>query len=245
MSSITEQLSATSKTQFEHQLNFLNDVLKKAVDGAQQVAALNLHTAKSAAEKSAAAARQLIEARDARAVLELARPTAAIEGLLAYGRELFTIASDTQAELLRSAGEQFRGTEQTGKTLVLAAPAVAREAVQPVADVVAKAAESTEQVAQTATTNGVEAASDTIAAAAAEAQPAADAVTDAVEQVAEAVAQSAPAAATAALFDGDTTATPKTARNKPAAKPVAEAVAALADKPATTLKSVPGNKPRK
>jgi phasin family protein len=279
MSSITEQLSATSKSQFESQLNFLNNVLKKTVDGAEQVVALNISTAKNAAERSAAATRQLIEAKDARAVLELARPLSAIEGLFAYGRELFTIASKTQVELLQSARERF--SDLPARTLVLAAPAVTQVPAQATQSAVHAATDTAQAVAQAASDNvqaatraaadgaqaiagtaeqathaathaatvtagsAVEAASNTLAQAAHAAQPATDAVTEAVEQVAQAVADNTPAASTAALFDGEAAPAPKTVRSKPAAKPVAEAVAALADKPATTLKSVPGQKSRK
>lgn len=279
MSSITEQLSATSKSQFESQLNFLNNVLKKAVDGAEQVVALNISTAKNAAERSAAATRQLIEAKDARAVLELARPLSAIEGLFAYGRELFTIASKTQVELLQSARERF--SDLPTKTLVLAAPAVtqvpaqaaqgaihaatdtAQAVTQAVTDSAQAATRGAADTAQAATHavadsaaqathaasvsagSAVEAASHTLAQAAHDVQPATDAVTQAALQVAQAVADNTPAASTAALFDGEASPAPKTVRSKPAAKPVAEAVAALADKPATTLKSVPGQKSRK
>lgn len=219
--SVPEQIAATSKSQLENQLNFLTSVLSKTVDGAQQVVSLNLSTARNAAERGAAAARQLAEARDAREVLNVVRPLSALEGALAYGRELFSIASNTHVQLLQVARDGFRPpalSAPAAPALVLAAPAVPET---------------------------IEAAAEPVLAVAEPVADAAQQVTEAVELSAAAVAETAPAAATSALLDGEPTVAPKAVRTKPAVKPVAEAVAKLADKPSTTLKSISPGKPRK
>ncbi len=223
--SVPEQIAATGKSQLESQLNFLTGVVAKTVDGAQQVVALNLHTARTAAERATAATRQLAEARDPREVLNVVRPLSALEGALAYGRELFSIASNTHVQLLQVARDGFRAPAlptAAAPTLTLAAPAVA-ETIEAAAEPVFALAEPV-----------AEAAVDS-----------AQQVTEAIEQSAAAVAETAPAAATSELLDGEPAAAPKAARTRPAVKPVAEAVAKLADKPSTTLKSISPGKPRK
>jgi len=194
MSSITEQISATSKSQFESQLNFLNDVLKKTVDTTGQLVALNITTARNAAERSADAARQLIEAKDARAVLELARPLSAIEGIFAYGRELFTIASKTQVELLRTASDQFR--DVPGAALALTAP-VAR-ATEQASEQVTHAATAATNAAVEATRAAAEGATDAAAQAARTAADAAQATTAQAVRTAADVGHTASAAADSA-----------------------------------------------
>ncbi|WP_181259209.1 phasin family protein [Pseudoduganella armeniaca] len=284
MTSITEQLSATSKSQIETQLNLMDAVLRKSVEGVQQVAALNLHTARNVLERSTNSARELLAAKDAREILTLAtKPLPTVEGWLAYGRELFSIASRAQAELLQSAGAQFGAP---GRTLVLGAPVpavteapaqvaahvgeAANAAVHQVADNVEAASEAiarsaqqavqeTSHAATQATTHAAQeaaAAAREAARAAAETAPpvvqatehvveaAVDNVEQATEAIAAAVAEAAPVTPAAQVDDGASA--PKTARGRPAAKPVAQALAEIADKPATTLKSVPGKaQPRK
>lgn len=288
MTSITEQLSATSKTQLETQLNLMDAVLRKSVEGVQQVAALNLHTARNVFERGTNSARELLAAKDARDILALAtKPLPTVEGLLAYSRELFSIASRAQAELLQSASTQFRAP---ATALVLGAPApavaeapaqvaahageAANAAVHQVADNVQAASEaiarSAQQATQEATQETIHAATQATTQAAQEAaavareaaraaveaappvvqatehvaEAAADNVAQATEAIAAAVAEAAPVTPAAQADDG--AGAPKTNRGRPAAKPVAQALADIADKPATTLKSVPGKQqPRK
>ncbi|WEF33028.1 phasin family protein [Pseudoduganella chitinolytica] len=284
MTSITEQLSATSKSQLETQLNLMDAVLRKSVEGVQQVAALNLHTARNVFERGTNSARELLAAKDPREILALAtRPLPTVEGLLAYSRELFSIASRAQAELLQSASTQFRAP---ATALVLGAPApavaeapaqvaahageAANAAVHQVADNVQAASEAIARSAQEATQETIHAATQATTQAAQEAaavareaargaveaappvvqatehvaEAAADNVAQATEAIVAAVAEAAPVTPTAQADDG--AGSPKTNRGRPAAKPVAQALADIADKPATTLKSVPGKQqPRK
>ena len=116
MFSNPEQFSAATKSQLEAQLKILNNFATKAFEGAQKVIALNLSTTKASVEKSSAAARELLEAKDPQEFF--AKSTARVpnlDGLFAYNRELFSIASKTQSELFQAAQEQLK---EAGKQAV-------------------------------------------------------------------------------------------------------------------------------
>ncbi|NVD98127.1 TIGR01841 family phasin [Massilia sp. BJB1822] len=132
MSSITEQLSAATKTQLESQLNILNNIASTTFDGAQQVIALNLSTTKASVENSAAAAKQLLEAKDTGDLLSLVQAPG-FERVFAYGRELFAIVSKTQAGLLQAAKDQF---QDASAAVTAAVPLLSEVASEPVAQAV-------------------------------------------------------------------------------------------------------------
>lgn len=232
MFSFTEQFSAASKSQFETQLKIINAFASKTFEGAQQVIALNLSATKATVDKSSAAAKKLLEAKDPQEFFTLSATQAPnLEQVLAYSRELFSIASKTQAELVQSAREQIKevtaaATSIKPLTLVppstlFAAPAAPAAAAAPALAAVAGPAVAAPVSAPLA------------------AAPAAPA--DVV---------SAPAAAPKAAAKAEAKAKPATP-----AKAVAEAVGKAADKPAAApiaeskpvvLKSVvpqPGAKP--
>jgi phasin family protein len=167
MFSITEQLSAATKSQLESQLQFLNNYATTAFEGAQKVIALNLSTTKASVEKSSAAAIQLLEAKDPQEFFSAARAPS-FDNVLAYGRELFSIASKTQADLFQVTKAQFKEAGEQVKPLVLQAPLAAVAAP-------AKAVE----VAVAATEEAVEAAA---AAPKAVAKKAAKAVAEALDE---------------------------------------------------------------
>lgn len=104
MSTLPEQLSAVRKSQVEAQLAFFQNFTSKAVEGAEKLIALNLNTTRASLEKSSAAVRQLIAAKDPRDLLALTTQSQEnFDTLLAYGRELFSIATGAQAALLQPA----------------------------------------------------------------------------------------------------------------------------------------------
>ncbi|MYN01667.1 TIGR01841 family phasin [Pseudoduganella sp. DS3] len=127
MFSIPEQFSAATKSQLEAQLKILNNFASTAFEGAQKVIALNLSTTKATVAKGSATARELLEAKDPQEFL--AKSTASVpnfDGVFAYGRELFSIASKTQSELFQAAQEQIKeASKQAVKVPKLAAPAAA------------------------------------------------------------------------------------------------------------------------
>jgi phasin family protein len=222
MFSITEQLSAATKSQLEAQLNILNTFAHTAFEGAQQVIALNLHTTKESVEKGSAVARQLLEAKDAREFFTLStvRPASIeVEGALAYGRALVDIASKSQSELLQAAKAQLK----EAKAVVSRAPALAAPAAAPVAAAAKAAVAAAPTVAREvahAAVHAAAAANDSVKAApvAVEAAPA---VTDPVE---------APHAAPKAAAKAEAKAKPATPP-----KPVAEAVGSTPPKAAASF----------
>ncbi|XLZ69976.1 TIGR01841 family phasin [Massilia sp. SR12] len=140
MFSIPEQFSAATKSQLEAQLKILNHFASTAFEGAQKVIALNLSTTKANVAKGSATARELLEAKDPQEFF--AKSTASVpnfDGVFAYGRELFSIASKTQSELFQAAQEQIKeASKQAVKVPKLAAPVAApAPVVAPVAAAVA------------------------------------------------------------------------------------------------------------
>ena len=104
MSSITEQFSAATKSQLEAQFQIFSSFASTAVGSAEKVIALNINTTKASVEKSSAAAKKLLTAKDPKEFFTLSTSEpASFDGLLAYSRELYGIASNAQSELIKSA----------------------------------------------------------------------------------------------------------------------------------------------
>lgn len=122
MFSIAEQFSTATKSQLESQLNIINSLASAAVSSAEQVIALNLSTTKASVEKSSSAAKQLLQAKDPQEFIKLSTSQPpGFASLMAYGSELFSIASKAQAELIRAASEQAKQAP-AAPALTLAAP---------------------------------------------------------------------------------------------------------------------------
>jgi phasin family protein len=138
MSTFPEQFSAAGKSQVEAQLAFFQNVTAKAVEGAEKIIALNLTTGRASVEKSTAAMRQLLTVRDPRDLLAFTTHSQEnFDTLLAYGRELFTIASGTQAAMLKTPAPAPQEVQ------ALAAPVVkvAEQASEPVEPALADSAD--------------------------------------------------------------------------------------------------------
>ncbi|HEY4541999.1 MAG TPA: TIGR01841 family phasin [Noviherbaspirillum sp.] len=109
MFAIPEQLSGATRTNLEAQLAVFTALTGKVFQSFEQVAELNINAAKAGLEDSAAAARQLLAAKDPQEAVNLAvaqaQPNAA--KALAYGRQLAGIAANAQAEFTRTAEEQI------------------------------------------------------------------------------------------------------------------------------------------
>jgi len=241
MFSITEQFSAATKSQLEAQLNLLNNYASKAVESAQKVLALNISTTKASVEKSSAAARRLLEAKDPQEFFSAGKAPG-FDNLLAYSRELFSIASAAQAELIQSAKAQIEQAAPAAKAIVAkpVAPAakvkLAEVKKAAAAPVVAAAAAAPAEVAVAAPTAVPTPAPKAIAKPVAKAKPAAATpIADAIVQLVEPPEPAKPAAAPVVAA-----AAPKPVVVKPAPKPVA-APKAAAKPPAVnfpTAKSV-------
>jgi phasin family protein len=127
MSSITEQFSAATKSQLEAQFKIFNTIASAAVESAEKVIALNLNATKASVEKSSAAAKQWLAVKDPKELFTLsAQQPGSFDSLLAYGRELASIASAAQAELIKSAQSSFK---QVSELAAAAKPAVLPQSV--------------------------------------------------------------------------------------------------------------------
>lgn len=102
---LPEQLSSAAKSQWETQLQIFSTLSNQVFDGAEKIIALNLDASKAAIARTADTAQHLLAAHDAREFLSYSTSQAqpGIESVLAYSRQLFGIASGTQAQLLEAA----------------------------------------------------------------------------------------------------------------------------------------------
>jgi phasin family protein len=117
--------------QFQAQLKFIQSFTRTAVDGAEKMLSLNLAAGRGAFSHSSETVRALMQASGPAdlVALSVTRSQPQVERLLAYGRELFDIASSTHAALLNSA--------TTAGPKAKAAPTPAAAAAAPAAAVAA------------------------------------------------------------------------------------------------------------
>lgn len=105
MFSLPQEFSSAAKSHLDTQLQLFGKVASTVLDGAEKVIALNLNAGKAVLSHTAETAQHLLESQDARDFFSYgvnqAKPN--IDSLLAYGRQLYGIASATHAELLASA----------------------------------------------------------------------------------------------------------------------------------------------
>ena len=132
MTTLPEQFSAARKAQVETQLDYVRQVTSKVVESTEKVIALNLSTGRASIEKSAATFQQMLSAKEPRDLLALTTQSqTSFDTLLAYGRELFSIASGTQAELIKSAASTAKaGAAKAGAAKAGAAKAPVEVEVQ-------------------------------------------------------------------------------------------------------------------
>ena len=102
---LPEQLSSAAKSQWETQLQLFSTFGHTVFDGAEKIIALHLDASKAAIARTTGNAQHLLAAHDAREFLQYSTSQAqpGIESVLAYSRQLFGIASSTQAQLLEAA----------------------------------------------------------------------------------------------------------------------------------------------
>jgi phasin family protein len=115
-----DQLSSATKTQLETQLGLFNALSGKVFESMERMIALNIATAKARLEESEANFQQLLTAKDAQEFFALSanqvQPT--LENAMAYGRQFASIATDAQAELVKTAEEQISETNRKAIALV-------------------------------------------------------------------------------------------------------------------------------
>ena len=129
---LPEQLSSAAKSQWETQLQLFSTLSQQAFDGAEKIIALNLDASKAAIARTADTAQHLLAAHDAREFLSYSTSQAqpGIESVLAYSRQLFGIASGTQAQLLEAAKARIAGTSPLAPAAATPASAPAQVEVE-------------------------------------------------------------------------------------------------------------------
>lgn len=161
MFSNTDQFSSATKATIESNLATMNELTSKALNNFAELMELNLATAKLSLEQSAAAAQQILSAKDAQEILSVtsahAQPNA--DKALAYGRQLASIASKTQAEFTKAAEVRVTETSHQVNTLIdelsKTAPAGSEKAVEMMKAMIHNSSNSFEQFTKAAKQAGV------------------------------------------------------------------------------------------
>jgi phasin family protein len=100
-----EQFASATKALFEFQLMTFNALTSKAVQGVEQVVALNVATAKSSVEDSMAAGKEISQAKDAQAAMQAvsAQMQPGVAGVTAYNQQLSEIIKEIHDEFTSAA----------------------------------------------------------------------------------------------------------------------------------------------
>ncbi len=152
MFSAADQLSNATKASIDVQLAAMNDIASKALYSVAELVELNLSTARESLAYSAAAAQQMLAAKDAQEVFSFtssqAQPGA--EKALAYGRHLASIATKAQADLTKATEARVAETSKQVSKLIedlsKAAPAGSENAIAVLKASVANANATYEQM---------------------------------------------------------------------------------------------------
>jgi phasin family protein len=116
MKAITEKFASANKANVETMLTIANT----AFASAERLAALNLNTARSFLEDSAANVKALLGAKDAKEVIAvqttLAQPS--MEKVVAYSRSVYVIASETHGELSKVVEAQVSDLNKNVETVI-------------------------------------------------------------------------------------------------------------------------------
>lgn len=115
-----EQFASATKTLFDLQMQTFNALASKAVQGVEQVVALNMATAKQSMENTLAASRQLSQAPDPKAAIDAlqARMQPGVSEATAYGEQLRQIVSDIQKEFQQAADTHLVEAKNTLSALI-------------------------------------------------------------------------------------------------------------------------------
>lgn len=100
-----EQFANATKALFEFQLETFNALTNKAVQGVEQVVALNMATAKSQLEGGLATGKEMSQAADPKAAMSLAaaKLQPGVAGANAYNQQLGVIIAEIREEFTRAA----------------------------------------------------------------------------------------------------------------------------------------------
>lgn len=135
MNLFPEQISAAGARQLEAQLQFFRSAAGSALDGAEQLAALQFAATRGALEKSTELLRQVAAAKDPRDLLTLANHSHfQLDSMLAYQRKLFGIATAMSGSVIGLPGIVTPAASAALQKLA-ALPPVASPIPSPVAEV--------------------------------------------------------------------------------------------------------------
>jgi hypothetical protein len=96
MTSLSEQLSAVRKSQWEAQLDVFRALSKRALDSAEQLIALNMKTSRASVEQATGTFKQLLEITNPRDLITIGSTAQGQwQQFFSYGRELLGIAAGT------------------------------------------------------------------------------------------------------------------------------------------------------
>lgn len=100
MTSLSEQLSAVRKSQWEAQLDVFRALSKRALDSAEQLIALNMKTSRASVEQATGTFKQLLEVTNPRDLVAIGSTAQGQwQQFFSYGRELLGIATGTHERM--------------------------------------------------------------------------------------------------------------------------------------------------
>jgi phasin family protein len=115
-----EQFASATKTLFDLQVQTFNALASKAVQGVEQVVALNMTTARNAMEGTLASSREASQAADAKAALDAmqSRIQPGVSDATAYGEQLRQIIGDIQKDFQQAADTHLVEAKNTLSALI-------------------------------------------------------------------------------------------------------------------------------
>lgn len=115
-----EQFASATKTLFELQMQTFNTLATKAVQGVEQVVALNMTTAKNVLQDTLAASREVTQAGDPKAAMESmsARMQPNTSGATAYNEQMRQILGDIQKDFQQAADAHLVEAKNTLSALI-------------------------------------------------------------------------------------------------------------------------------
>jgi len=115
-----EQFAAATKAMFEFQLETFNTLTNRAVQGLEQVVALNMATARSSLESGLAAGREFSQAGSPKAAMDAASSKLQphLSGAVSYNQQLGQILSDLQKEFNDAAEAHMKEAKSNLSALI-------------------------------------------------------------------------------------------------------------------------------
>ncbi|NHZ87665.1 phasin family protein [Massilia sp. CCM 8733] len=171
-----EQFASATKTLFELQMMTFNALTSKAVQGVEQVVSLNMTTAKNSVQGSMAMGKEMSQAKDPKAAMDVAAAHAKpMAGAVQYGEQLKVIIDDIHSEFTQAADAHIAEAKSTLTALIYDVTQNVKpgseNAVEIIKTAIDNAFQGYEQVTK-ATRQAVQVVEDQIAKATAQVAPA-------------------------------------------------------------------------